>query len=59
VSWKDAVSLCVLLLGVVLFVYGANSYDATAGWTGVFLALAGLLALLVLRMSSFLAKHGS
>jgi len=47
-SWKDLICLSVLIVGVVLFLYGANYYDALIGWTGVYLAIAGFLVKTVL-----------
>ena len=38
----------IILLSVILFLYGANSYNAFVGWTGVFLFIAGVMAFLLL-----------
>jgi multisubunit Na+/H+ antiporter MnhB subunit len=38
----------VFIIGVVLFLYGANYYDPIVGWVGVAVAAAGLVGFLVL-----------
>jgi len=46
--WRDLVFLFLVILGLVLFLYGANYYSVTVGWTGIgFLAAAvfGYIAL--------------
>lgn len=53
------VCLSVILLGFVLFLYGANFYDALVGWLGVFIILGGALAFLLLYIYDELKKHGS
>jgi hypothetical protein len=45
-SWIDWTCLGVLIAGFVLFVYGANAYDAVVGWLGVFLGI-GAVAVVV------------
>ena len=49
-SWKDLICLCMVIVGVVLFLYGANYYDAFIGWTGVYLTIAGFLIKIVLMV---------
>jgi len=57
-SWKDFVPLGIMFLGLVLFLHGANYYDAIVGWSGVFLAVGGLLAEIGLKIFEFLTKKG-
>jgi membrane-bound ClpP family serine protease len=45
-SWITWMCLGLVLLGVALFLYGANVYDAVVGWTGFFLGMAGILVFL-------------
>lgn len=33
-SWKEIVCVCVIVIGMILFLYGANYYNAMIGWTG-------------------------
>jgi len=46
-SWINGLYLGIVILGVMLFLYGANNYDAVVGWTGVFLCIAAILAFLI------------
>jgi hypothetical protein len=41
--WEDIMNLAFLVTGLVLFVYGANYYNALVGWIGVALVAASLL----------------
>ena len=54
--WINWACLGIIVLGVVLFLYGANYYEATVGWSGVFLFIVGLLAFLVRYIYSELTK---
>ena len=49
-SWTDVVAFCLVLVGVVLFLYGANYFDAVVGWAGVFLVVAGVVVAPLLRI---------
>jgi len=55
-SWKDWACLGVIVLGVVLFLCGANYYDAIVGWAGVCLVIIGILAFLILYIHGELTK---
>jgi hypothetical protein len=55
-SWINWVCLGMIVLGVVLFLYGANYYDATVGWAGVYLVIIGIIAILVLYVYGELTK---
>jgi len=55
-SWKDLICLCVIIIGLVLFLYGANYYDAFIGWTGVSLIIAGFLMKIALTVWESLKK---
>jgi membrane-bound ClpP family serine protease len=55
-SWTDWVCLGIIVLGFVLFLYGANYFDATIGWVGVYLFIIGILAILVLYIYGELTK---
>ena len=48
--------LGIILLGFVLFLYGANYFDAAIGWAGVYLFIIGILAILVLYIYDELTK---
>jgi hypothetical protein len=55
-SWTDWAFLGIVILGFVLFLYGANFYDAGVGWVGVFLFFGGIIAFLVLYIYGELTK---
>jgi len=48
--------LLIIIAGVILFLYGANYYDAVVGWTGVGLFVGGLLSYVVLKAYEFFTK---
>ena len=49
-SWNDLICLSILIMGVVLFLYGANYYEALIGWTGVYLIIAGFIMKIILMV---------
>jgi len=53
--------VCVglLIFGVVLFLYGANFYNAGVGWAGAYLFLVGAVGLLALYIYRELTKKSS
>ncbi|MCW4046566.1 MAG: hypothetical protein NWE99_03265 [Candidatus Bathyarchaeota archaeon] len=55
-SWTDWACLGVVVVGIVLFLYGANYYDAVVGWFGVFLFIGGIAAYIALYVYNMLAK---
>jgi hypothetical protein len=46
----------VAIVGILLFLYGANYYDPVVGWVGVSLLAASIVGLLVLYVHGELAK---
>jgi len=58
-SWKDLVVLGIIVLGIILFLYGSNYFDATVGWTGVYLMITGFFVEIVLyAYGKFKKKSG-
>jgi hypothetical protein len=55
-SWTDWACLGVVILGFVLFLYGANFYDSLVGWIGVYLFFGGILVFLILYIYRELTK---
>jgi membrane-bound ClpP family serine protease len=55
-SWTNWACLGMIMLGFVLFLYGANYFDATVGWAGVYLFIIGILGMLVLYIYGELTK---
>lgn len=49
-SWRDLVCLIIVIAGIISFLYGANYYNATVGWTGIGLFAAGILGYTVLKI---------
>jgi membrane-bound ClpP family serine protease len=50
--------ICVVLVvvGTILFLYGANVYDAVFGWAGIGLFIAGLVISFTFNLSIYLEK---
>jgi len=57
--WKEPLCLLMVVVGVVLFLYGANYYDAVVGWTGVGVFVGGIFLYVVLKAYDYVAKKGS
>jgi len=55
-SWINWVCLGIIVLGVTLFLYGANYFDATIGWAGVALFIIGILVFLIRYIYGELTK---
>ena len=55
-SWKDLICLCTVIVGLVLFLYGAHYFDALIGWSGVYVVIAGLFVEIVLTILESLKK---
>jgi divalent metal cation (Fe/Co/Zn/Cd) transporter len=55
-SKTDWACLGAVIVGFVLFLYGANFYDAVVGWAGVYLFFGGIMAYLVLYIYGELTK---
>ncbi len=48
--------LGIVILGFVLFLYGANFFDAISGWVGVYLIIGGILVFLLFYIYNELTK---
>lgn len=53
-SREDWACFFIIVLGIILFLVGANLYNAFVGWLGVFLFLGGIIALVALYMYNWL-----
>ena len=58
-DWKWLACLLVVILGIVLFLYGANYYNGVVGWAGVYLFVGGIVAYLLLRVFLHSSKSGA
>ena len=56
-SREELICLSIIIFGFVLFLVGANYYNSYVGWTGVFLSVGGILAVVVLYVYRELTKH--
>jgi len=54
--WKGLICLLIVVLGFIVFLYGANYYDATVGWTGVGLFVGGIVLYVVLKLLESMKK---
>jgi hypothetical protein len=59
VSRTDWVCVVLIVLGVVLFLIGANYYNSLVGWLGVFLLVGGTVAMIVMYVYGILSKHAN
>jgi membrane-bound ClpP family serine protease len=50
--------ICVVLVlvGIILFLYGANVYSDVFGWAGIGLFIVGIVIYLVFNLSNYLEK---
>jgi len=56
-SWKDIVCVVLVILGIVLFLYGSNAYDAVAGYAGIGLFIGGIVLYAVLQAYKAMLKN--
>ncbi len=55
-SKTDWTIVAILILGFLLFLYGANYYDAIIGYTGIYLFIGGIAAYLIIYIYKELKK---
>ncbi len=55
-SWTDWACLGVFILGFLLFLYGANIYNAIIGYAGIYLFAGSIIAYLLLYVRKELTK---
>ncbi len=58
-NWEGPACLLVVVLGAVLFLYGANYYSYLVGWAGVYLFVGGIVVYVLLRVFSSPSKLAS
>ena len=56
-SWKDIICVILVILGIVLFLYGSNAYDAVAGYAGISLFIGGIVSYAVLQAYRVVLKN--
>jgi multisubunit Na+/H+ antiporter MnhB subunit len=55
-TWTDWACLGILILGFLLFVYGANIYNAIVGYTGFYMFIGAIIAYLLIYIYKQLTK---
>jgi multisubunit Na+/H+ antiporter MnhB subunit len=55
-SWTDWTLLGIFILGFLLFLYGANTYNPIVGYSGVYLFIGSIAAYLVIYIYKELTK---
>jgi len=55
-SWTDWACLGIFVLGFLLFLYGANTYNTIIGYTGVYLFIGTIAAYLIIYIYKELTK---
>ena len=58
-SWTDWACLGIFILGFLLFLYGANIYNAIVGYTGVYLFIGAIAAYVIIYLYKELTKKPS
>lgn len=58
-SWIDWACLGVFILGFILFVIGANIYDAVVGYAGLYMSIGAVVVYLVLYIYKEVTKQSS
>ena len=59
VEWKGLACLLAVILGIILFLYGANYYNNIVGWAGVYLFIGGIVAYALLWVFRYLGESPS
>jgi len=57
-SWKDIVYVVLVILGIVLFLYGSNAYDAVSGYAGIGFFIGGIVLYAVLQAYKAVLRNG-
>ena len=55
-SWTDWTLFGVFVIGFLLFLYGANTYNVAVGYTGVYLFLGSIAAYLIIYIYKEITK---
>jgi hypothetical protein len=58
-SWTDWSLFGVFVFGFLLFLYGANTYNATVGYTGIYLFIGAIAAYLIIYIYKEVTKKPS
>jgi hypothetical protein len=55
-SWTDWTLLAAFIVGFILFLYGANTYNAIVGYGGIYLFIGSIAVYLVLYIYHEITK---
>jgi membrane-bound ClpP family serine protease len=55
-SWTDWTCLGIFILGFLLFIVGANVYNAIVGYSGIYLFIGAIAAYLIIYVFKELTK---
>ena len=55
-SWTDWTLLGLFILGFLLFLYGANTYSAVVGYSGVYLFIGSIASYLIIYIYKELTR---
>ena len=55
-NWKYVVCSVLVVVGVMLFLYGVNTYDTMVGWSGIGIGIGGLAAYVVFKVFESVRK---
>ncbi len=58
-SWTDWTLLAAFIVGFILFLYGANTYNAIVGYTGIYLFIGSIAVYLVFYIYHEIAKRNT
>jgi hypothetical protein len=58
-SWTDWTLLGLFILGFLLFLYGANTYNAGVGYSGIYLFIGSIAGYLIIYIYKELAEKNS
>ena len=58
-DWEGLACFLIVVLGIILFLYGANYYNNDVGWAGVYLFVGGIVAYVLLWVFWHPAKGAS
>jgi len=55
-SWTDWALLCLFIVGFLLFLVGANTYNAVIGYSGIYLFIGSIIVYLVVYIYKEISK---
>ena len=58
-SWIDWSLLAVFIAGFLLFLYGANTYNAIVGYGGIYLFIGSIAAYIIIYIYKELSKRNT